>query len=106
MDANGLCRIGRDKQTTELELQLTTEDAGAYLDRLGFPVAVRNAPTNIAGSLMWVGSPNDFDYPSLGGKLTLKTGPGQFTKIDPGIGKLLGVLSLQSLPRRISLDFR
>ncbi len=27
-------------------------------------------------------------------------------KIEPGFGKLLGVLSLQSLPRRISLDFR
>jgi uncharacterized protein YhdP len=27
-------------------------------------------------------------------------------KIEPGIGKLLGVLSLQALPRRISLDFR
>ena len=27
-------------------------------------------------------------------------------KIDPGIGKLLGVLSLQALPRRITLDFR
>ena len=106
MDANGWWRIGRDKQTTELELKLTTEDAGAYLDRLGFPVAVRNAPTNITGSFAWNGAPNDFDYPSLGGKLTMTTGPGQFTKIDPGIGKLLGVLSLQSLPRRITLDFR
>ena len=27
-------------------------------------------------------------------------------KADPGIAKLLGVLSLQSLPRRLSLDFR
>ena len=31
---------------------------------------------------------------------------GQFVKMDPGLGKLLGVLSLQSLPRRLSLDFR
>jgi len=36
----------------------------------------------------------------------MKSGAGQFTKIDPGIGKLLGVLSLQALPRRITLDFR
>ena len=26
--------------------------------------------------------------------------------MDPGIAKLLGVLSLQSLPRRLTLDFR
>ena len=106
LDANGWWRIARDKQATELEVQLTTEDAGAFLDRFGYPVAVRNAPTKISGSLMWAGAPNDFDYPSLSGKLALRTGAGQFTKIDPGIGKLLGVLSLQSLPRRITLDFR
>jgi uncharacterized protein YhdP len=87
-------------------VQVTTDDAGAFLDRLGYPVAVRNAPTNIAGSFVWTGAPNEFDYPSLGGTLALKTGAGQFTKIDPGIGKLLGVLSLQALPRRITLDFR
>jgi uncharacterized protein YhdP len=31
---------------------------------------------------------------------------GQFLKADPGIAKLLGVLSLQALPRRFLLDFR
>jgi uncharacterized protein YhdP len=31
---------------------------------------------------------------------------GQFLKAEPGIAKLLGVLSLQSLPRRLALDFR
>jgi uncharacterized protein (TIGR02099 family) len=106
MDANGWWRIGRETQTTELEVKVTTDDAGAFLDRLGYPVAVRNAPTNITGNFMWKGAPNDFDYPSLEGSLALRTGPGQFTKIDPGIGKLLGVLSLQALPRRITLDFR
>ena len=106
IDGNGWWRFGRERQTTELEMQIATDDAGAFLDRLGYPVAVRNAPTKITGSLMWTGAPNDFDYPSLGGKVALRTGAGQFTKIDPGIGKLLGVLSLQALPRRITLDFR
>jgi uncharacterized protein YhdP len=31
---------------------------------------------------------------------------GQFLKADPGIAKLFGILSLQSLPRRLTLDFR
>ncbi len=106
IDGSGWWRIARARQATELDVQLTTDDAGAFLDRFGYPVAVRNAPTKIGGSLAWAGAPNDFDYPSLTGKLTLRTGAGQFTKIDPGIGKLLGVLSLQSLPRRITLDFR
>jgi uncharacterized protein YhdP len=46
------------------------------------------------------------DIPSLGGELQLDVQRGQFLKADPGLAKLLGVLSLQSLPRRLVLDFR
>ena len=72
-------------------------DAGKYLARYALPDAVRDAATRIRGQVSWAGSPQDFDYPTLNGKLRLETGRGQFTKLDPGLGKLLGVLSLQSL---------
>ena len=49
---------------------------------------------------------SEIDYPSLSGNFVVEASKGQFVKLDPGIGKLLGVLSLQSLPRRLSLDFR
>ncbi len=67
----------------------------------------RGAPTKINGQLAWSGAPHEFDYPSLAGTFRLASGPGRFTKIEPGpAGKLLGVLSLQALPRRVTLDFR
>ncbi len=106
IDATGWWRVARDNPSTELALTLAADDAGAFLERFGYPVAVRNAPTKITGDLQWAGAPNDFDYPTLTGRLTLASGAGQFTKVDPGIGKLLGILSLQELPRRITLDFR
>ena len=40
------------------------------------------------------------------GNFNVNVENGQFLKADPGIAKLLGVLSLQSLPRRLALDFR
>jgi uncharacterized protein YhdP len=46
------------------------------------------------------------DYASLSGQLHIDVKSGQFLKVDPGAAKLLGVLSLQSLPRRLVLDFR
>jgi uncharacterized protein YhdP len=106
IDASGWWRVRSDRQETQIDTSLTTDDAGAYLARFGFPGAVRNAATKITGNLSWKGAPNDFDYPTLTGNFNLESGAGQFTKIDPGIGKLLGVLSLQALPRRITLDFR
>jgi uncharacterized protein YhdP len=54
----------------------------------------------------WAGAPSAIDYPSLDGSLSLEAHRGQFAKLEPGVGRLLGVLSLQALPRRISLDFR
>ena len=106
IDANGWWRVSRDRQQTQLDVMLNIEDAGGYLARFGSVASVRNAPTKITGQLQWTGAPNDFDLPTLNGNFSMQSGAGQFTKIDPGIGKLLGVLSLQALPRRITLDFR
>jgi uncharacterized protein YhdP len=50
--------------------------------------------------------PFKIDLPSLSGQMQLDIASGQFLKVDPGAAKLLGVLSLQSLPRRLTLDFR
>jgi uncharacterized protein (TIGR02099 family) len=104
--ATGRWSIDDRRQQTEVKAHLDTHDAGAFLARFGYPESIKGAPTQIDGALSWAGAPSDFDYPTLSGTLQLKTGAGQFTKIDPGMGKLLGVLSLQALPRRITLDFR
>jgi uncharacterized protein YhdP len=42
----------------------------------------------------------------MAGQFAVKMGRGQFLKADAGAAKLLGVLSLQALPRRLLLDFR
>ena len=43
--------------------------------------------------------------PSLSGQIEMNVESGQFLKQDPGAAKLLGVLSLQALPRLLKLDF-
>ena len=53
-----------------------------------------------------LGSPLSLDYPSLTGQINISIAAGQFLKAEPGVGRLLSVLSLQALPRRLVLDFR
>ncbi|HEY2865418.1 MAG TPA: YhdP family protein [Casimicrobiaceae bacterium] len=105
LDANGWWRGGRAEQTT-LDTDLDVHDAGRYLARFALPDAVHGGATRIRGQVSWAGGPQDFDYPTLNGKLRVETGRGQFTKLDPGLGKLLGVLSLQALKRRLTFDFQ
>ncbi|GAB3191078.1 YhdP family protein [Hydrogenophaga aquatica] len=91
---------------TALTLRLGIEDSGALLTRFGMPGVIRGGKGQIEGTLGWVGSPLGLHYPSLGGTLAVDVQRGQFLKADPGLAKLLGVLSLQALPRRLTLDFR
>lgn len=42
----------------------------------------------------------------MNGQMQLSLDSGQFLKVNPGAARLMGVLSLQSLPRRFLLDFR
>ncbi len=106
IDADGWWRAGGSVPQTKLDVAVDVRDAAAFLARMGLPGDVKAAPTRIEGQLAWPGAPDEFAYPALSGTLRVNVGPGQFTKLDPGVGRLLGVLSLQALPRRISLDFR
>ena len=89
-----------------MDFTLKLSDSGALLDRLGMRKVIRGGKGQLAGQIAWLGSPFALDYPSLAGQINVAIESGQFLKADPGAARLLGVLSLQSLPRRLSLDFR
>jgi len=91
---------------TALHFTLDLRNAGALLTRLGMPHTLAHGAGKLQGDLAWRGAPYALDTPTLNGQLHLDIGKGQFLKTDPGIAKLLGVLSLQALPRRLTLDFR
>jgi uncharacterized protein (TIGR02099 family) len=90
---------------TQLNLLMEISNAGKILARSGYPNTVKNGSGKLIANLTWDGQPDEFNYATLDGTLKLDTGQGQFLKMDPGIGKLLGILSLQALPKRITLDF-
>ncbi|MCU6499814.1 TIGR02099 family protein [Rugamonas sp. A1-17] len=91
--------------TTSLNFNLDIADAGKLLDRFGFAGTVKNGKGTLNGDIAWKGLPYSLDLPSLSGDIKLNVEKGQFLKQDPGAAKLLGVLSLQALPRLLKLDF-
>ncbi|MES2717927.1 MAG: YhdP family protein [Pseudomonadota bacterium] len=97
---------GTGKRRMVLAFELDVANGGALLERLGFGKVLRGASGKLAGTLGWDGSPLALDLPSLGGRLVLDIKGGQFLQMDPGAARLLGVMSLQALPRRLALDFR
>lgn len=106
LNLDGTWQAWLTQPATQVNVRLDVTDIGKFLTRIGYPEGVRRGTAKIEGSLVWAGSPQRIDYPTLSGNFVLDAAKGQFVKLEPGIGKLLGILSLQSLPRRISLDFR
>ncbi len=109
IDANGRWRTGgagvKVGGDTSVDVTIKWSDSAKFMQRLGLPKGVERAEGSLIGSANWNGSPAQFEYETVGGKFTLKTEAGRFTETDPGIAKLLGVLSLQSLPRRLTFNF-
>ena len=98
---------GAQRRTMSLDMALQFSNAGRLLGRFGIPDALKAGEGTLDGQLSWRGAPTSIDWPTLAGSLKLVGAKGQFLKADAGAGRLLGVLSLQALPRRLTtLDFR
>jgi len=104
--AQGAAEPGQPRRRALMDFKMKIADAGNLLERLGLGRVVRGGKGEMSGQVGWLGSPLSPDYPSMSGQVAVALDAGQFLKADPGVGRLLGVLSLQSLPRRFTLDFR
>ncbi len=101
----GWRRTGAGSLTT-LALKLETENLNALMTQFGYGDYLKRGSGRLEGKLVWPGYPYDFATVNLAGTIKVEARRGQFAKIEPGAGKLLGLLSLQSLPQRAMFDFR
>lgn len=107
LTGQGRWRPGKEAGAgTRIDFKLKARSIEKLLNRIGYPDVVKRGTAGVEGNLAWNGPPYAIDYPSLSGSLKVEARDGQFNQLEPGAGRLLGVLSLQSLPRRITLDFR
>ncbi|MGZ8261667.1 MAG: YhdP family phospholipid transporter, partial [Methylotenera sp.] len=106
LNANGEWSNWVRNPNTHLHVTWDINDLGKTLKRFGYPDTIKGGKGDLTGQLSWAGSPHEFDTTGLNGNLQFEMRKGQILKVQPGVGRLFGLLSLQSLPRRLSLDFR
>jgi uncharacterized protein YhdP len=104
LTGNGIWYASPSRTSATFDLQ--AGDTGGFLARVGYPDLVKGAKTRMRGTLAWQGDPATLDLPTLTGELQMQANDGQFLEIEPGVGKLISLMSLQALPKRITLDFR
>ncbi|HSR63048.1 MAG TPA: YhdP family protein, partial [Gammaproteobacteria bacterium] len=103
---NGKWQYINDIERCEFTFDLHAEYLDAMLQTFNYSVApIKDGATTLTLDAKWNGSPGDFSLANMDGTLLMDIEKGQFLDIEPAAGRLFGLLSLQTLPRRLSLDF-
>ena len=93
------------KQATQLRGELKTKSIEEFMTGLGLISPLAKTPAEVDFRLAWQDQPFDVDVESLKGNATITTQAGRITNVSDKGTRFLSVLSLQSLVKRLSLDF-
>lgn len=91
---------------TALDAQVRSEDLGGLLQNLDYGGQLRGGSGHARLQASWPGGPSDFQLGNLQGQLDVNARNGQLLELEPGAGRVLGLLSVTQLPRRLMFDFR
>jgi len=104
--ASGSWWMEQGAPRTRVEVLLTSTDFRAASKALAFRDAIDARKAKFAANLWWPGGPSMDVLKTLNGTLHVTLADGRLRDIEPGAGRMLGLLSVAQLPRRLALDFR
>ena len=105
--ATGEWSLAGGEHRTGFVLRMHGGDLGRMLGTLGFDgKVVTGGKTDISLRGSWTGAPAEFGLERLTGVMHFLSTDGRLTRLEPGVtGRVFGLLTITSLPRRLILDF-
>lgn len=91
-------------EATNLTGWFRSEDFGHFLRASGLETAIRDARAELKGQLHWLGGASP-DFNTLNGDLEFELRKGRVVGVEPGIGRILALLSLSNIARRLTFNF-
>lgn len=86
--------------------QLQSNNLGTMLDEFQLTSAVSGSSADIQFALSWPGAPNQYQLADLSGQVNYTLGEGALTEVSDQGSRLFSIFSLDSLLRKLRLDFR
>lgn len=93
-------------QTTTLNGTLKSDDVGRMLQDLNVNSGIKDSAASIAFTLGWPDSPMDFSLEKLNGDINWRLTDGYLSELSDKGSRIFTLFSLNSLVRKLSLDFR
>jgi uncharacterized protein YhdP len=106
LNASGDWSLEDYRHRSNFDILMTSESLGNILRSMDISSSIAGGQTLVHFSAWWPGSPAEFALSRLNGEVDFEVIQGSITNANTGTGRLLGLLSIQSLPKRLALDFR
>ena len=93
------------QQYSNVQMHVESRNIGHTLKALDYVGGINKGKGSVDLELKWPSSFADVDANEIQGRMSLSLKDGYLLDIDPGAGRMFGMLSIQALPRRLLLDF-
>ncbi|WP_394223385.1 YhdP family protein [Alteromonas gracilis] len=97
--------IGGNVQSS-LNGTLTSPDVGQMLKEYGVQSGIKDSSANVKFDIHWPNAPMDFGFEALNGNVQWSLSDGYLTELSDKGSRIFTLFSLNSLVRKLSLDFR
>jgi uncharacterized protein (TIGR02099 family) len=104
-NAKGTWEVNDGQSLTGLNGKLSSKSLGSLLKDTELTSKLKGAPVEVNFDLNWPGEPQNFSKEHLSGYGDIKSGKGRLLDVEPGVGRIFGLLSLSTLQRRLQFDF-
>jgi uncharacterized protein YhdP len=98
-------RDSGERGRSEVSMAVEVTDAGSLSRVASGQGWLQGAPLRATLALTWPGRFSDFELAGADGDIDVRVGPGRLLDVEPGAGRLLGVLNLGAVRRRLAMDF-
>ena len=85
---------------------LESDDFGAFLSNFNLNTGIKDSESDMDFALTWKAAPFDFNFANLDGEINWRLSDGYLTELSDKGSRIFTLLSLESLVRKLSLDFR
>jgi uncharacterized protein (TIGR02099 family) len=104
--ATGDWRLSGPSRGVGLDAKVDIQDLGKLSDMMGYPDRVKGGQGRLTGRIDWGDFPWVYRYGGLQGQASIALKDGVFAHVTSRSARLLELLSLQSIQRILSLNFR
>ncbi|MGY3568672.1 YhdP family protein [Vibrio paucivorans] len=104
IDITGAWELTDERSHTNFDVTLSGENNSDLMERFGISSGIQKAPFDLDAQLEWEGAPWSMSVSSLSGTVKSKLGKGIVSDVS-GAARLLGLFSLDSIIRKMQLDF-